>query len=128
MSPYPWIAPPNPPLPTARNLPFQSVAGSHSSALICESLDGFRTSFTRQCAGIGCAAGAGAPPPAAGGVNGPAATVSALVTVTFAIETDLSDSHVAAAAYVESENMLTVVMMTDSFVFISDSQPTLQKA
>src|SRR6185503_14808844 len=95
-----------PPLPTARNLPFQSALGIQSSALMCESLDGLSTSFTRQCAGIGCAAaprppagaaGAGAPP-RPGCTNGPTGTDSALTIVTLGIVTDFRDSHVAAPA------------------------------
>src|SRR5262245_57675449 len=106
------MEPPNPPLPTARNLPFQSAAGIQSSALMFESLEGLSTSFTRQCAGIGCAAaprpaagaaGAGAGAPARPGcTNGPAATDSALTIVTLGIVTDFKDSQVAAPAVVAS--------------------------
>src|SRR5262245_26735362 len=116
MSPYPWIDPPNPPLPTAMNLPFQSVAGSHTSALMCESVDGLSTSFTRQCAGIGGAVCAGPLPP--GCTNGPAATFSAFATVTFGSETDFSDSHGAAAAMVDRHAEPITAMSADTFRFI----------
>src|SRR5688500_8165224 len=43
--------PPNPPLPTAMNLPFHAVVGSQSSALMFESSDGVSTMRTRQCSG-----------------------------------------------------------------------------
>jgi hypothetical protein len=100
------------------NLPFQSVDGSHNSALMFESLDGFSTSFTRQCAGIGCAAWVGALPWPPGCTNGPAATSWALVTVTLGIETDCKDSHGAAATAVEKHERPTTAMMADILQFM----------
>ena len=55
----PGSSPAKPPLPTARNLPFQFSVGSHSSTLMFESGVGFSTSVTRQCCGIGCGGGRG---------------------------------------------------------------------
>jgi hypothetical protein len=48
-------------------------------------------------------------------VNGPAGTLSALAIVTFAIETDLSDSHVAAATVVERHAEPMTAMSADVF-------------
>jgi hypothetical protein len=42
------IAPLKAPLPTAWNLPFQPVAGSHTSILMSESLVGVSVAATRQ--------------------------------------------------------------------------------
>jgi hypothetical protein len=50
---------------------FHSTEGSHNSALMCESLDGFGTRFTRQCAGIGCASCSDVSLLPPGGRNGP---------------------------------------------------------
>src|SRR5262245_4616578 len=82
-----------------------------------ESLDGLSTSFTRQCAGIGCAAAprpacagaaaGAAAPPRPGCTNGPAATDSALTIVTLGTVTDFSDSHVAAPAVDASSEPMT---------------------
>ena len=100
------------------NLPFQSAEGSHNSALMFESLDGFSTSFTRQCAGIGCAACAGALPWPPGCTNGPVATSCALVIVTLGIETDFKDSHGAAATMVEKHAEPMTAMSADVFRFM----------
>ena len=43
--------PAHPPLPTARNLPFQLAAGIHNSISMCESADGVSVAVTRQNAG-----------------------------------------------------------------------------
>ncbi len=48
--------PAQPPLPTARNLPFQFSTGIHSSISMWEVEDGVRTAATRQCAGNGAPA------------------------------------------------------------------------
>src|SRR5213083_559764 len=66
------MEPANPPLPTPWNLPFQPDAGSHTSSLISESLDGFSTSETRQNAAVTSIGRL------SGGVNEPAATDCAL--------------------------------------------------
>ena len=66
------MEPANPPLPTPWNLPFQPDAGSHTSSLISESLDGFSTSETRQNAAVTSIGRL------SGGVNEPAATDYAL--------------------------------------------------
>src|SRR5580765_8140130 len=82
MSPHPWIAPAQPPLPTARNLPFQFFVGSQSSTLIFESEVGLSTIVTLQCSGMGSGRGAfagGGGPPLGGGVKMAAARVFAAV-------------------------------------------------
>src|ERR1700680_157750 len=45
------MEPPQPPLPTARNLPFHSAIGSHTSIRMSESEVGLRLAATRQKAG-----------------------------------------------------------------------------
>src|ERR1700722_4670592 len=45
------MEPPQPPLPTARNLPFHPVTGSHTSIPISESLVGLSVAATRQKGG-----------------------------------------------------------------------------
>src|SRR5688500_100090 len=52
-----WMLPAHPPLPTAKNLPFQFSVGIHNSISIWESGEGFSVAATLQCAGNGCAAG-----------------------------------------------------------------------
>src|SRR3954466_12631281 len=94
MSPQPWIAPAQPPLPTARNLPFQFFVGSQSSTLMLESGVGLSTIVTLQCSGIGCgdaSAGGGGPP--GGGVKMPSATVAAAVMDVRSSLTPASCSH-----------------------------------
>src|ERR1700742_4981730 len=96
------IDPAQPPLPTAWNLPFQSVAGSQASVSICESGEGVRTMATRQYAGS-IRAGAAPRPPGAGaalprpggcgGRNGPAGTDSTVVKVTLGSVSDLRFSQ-----------------------------------
>src|SRR5689334_8807240 len=69
------MAPANPPLPIPWNFPFQPELGIHTSNLMSESLDGFRTPATRQNAGrllIGWPTG---------GVNDPAGTACAVLMV-----------------------------------------------
>src|SRR6516225_5360053 len=96
MSPQPWIAPAQPPLPTARNLPVQFFVGSHSSTLMLESDVGLSTIVTLQCSGIsfggGAFAGGGGPPPG-GGVKTPSATVVAAVMLARSSLTLESCSH-----------------------------------
>jgi hypothetical protein len=67
---------------------------------------------------MGCAAWVGAAPPALGGVNGPAPTLSALTIVTCGVAADVSDSHVAAATVVEKQASRTAPMSADIFKFI----------
>src|SRR5437879_5522980 len=70
------IVPAHPPLPTARNLPFQPDAGSHTSVLMSESLLGVNVAVTRQNAGKLANGFAFAPRPAPpGGTNAPAVTI-----------------------------------------------------
>src|SRR5688500_3247045 len=89
MAPYGTL-PLKAPLPTAWSLPFQLAAGSHTSILMSESPDGFSVAATRQNAGGGFAACAlGAP----SGVNWPAASASASVTVPFGNVSELSSAH-----------------------------------
>src|SRR5688500_96946 len=94
---------------------------------MCESLDGFSTSLTRQCAGIGCgaaprppagAAAGCAAPPRPGWTNGPAATDSALTMLTFGIEIDLRDSQVAAPAVDVASAEPIRAMKADIFKFM----------
>src|SRR5438552_3692936 len=70
------------PLPTASSLPFQPEAGSHTSILISESLDGVRVAATRQNGGSAAKGFPPRPPRGFGGVNCPAPTVCASVTTT----------------------------------------------
>src|SRR5688572_29968038 len=104
------MMPAQPPLPTAWYLPFHPSDGSHTSTLMSESDDGVSVAATRQWAGsisggtagapprppAGAAAGGGAPP-RPGCTNGPAATASALVIVTFGNVSDLRPAQVVAA-------------------------------
>src|SRR6266850_2745718 len=75
--------PVQPPFPLASNLPFQPEAGSQTSILISESVDGRNVAATRQNSGRSrsTAAGPPAPRPPAGGVKAPAAMVCASVIV-----------------------------------------------
>src|SRR4051794_26950818 len=90
------IAPLQPPLPTAWNLPFQPDAGNQISILMSESADGLSVAATRQNAGNAAKAALGA-----GGVaNAPAATGSARVMVAPGISSEASCSHNRGAAMV----------------------------
>src|SRR5579863_2325170 len=79
------MMPAQPPLPTASYFWFQSAAGSHTSILMSESLEGLSVAVTRQNAGRSLYGFAPGPRPAprplgfAGGVKAPAATFCALV-------------------------------------------------
>src|SRR5437867_3646458 len=86
------MEPANPPLPTPWNLPFQPEAGSQTSSLISESLDGFSTSETRQNAAVTSIGRL------SGGVNEPAATDCALEMAALGNATLARSSHVAAKA------------------------------
>src|SRR5437870_12788863 len=87
-----------PPFPTASNFPFQFDAGSQTSILISDSLDGFNVAAIRQNAGrsLNCAPAPRPPPPA--GANPPAATVCARVTVVSGSLRAARLSHGPAAA------------------------------
>src|SRR5688572_19807544 len=85
-----------PPLPTAWNLPFQPDAGSQTSILMSDSLEGVSVAATRQKAGRSLN---GLPPPRpAGAVNAPAATGCAIVIVASGSFNDDRLSQVAALA------------------------------
>src|SRR5881392_950333 len=87
------MAPAQPPLPTARNLPFQFSAGIHNSISMYESADGVKVAAMRQCAG-NCT-----PPCAARPVRcDPAGTYSTAVTVVCGIESDFKPSHADCCA------------------------------
>src|ERR1051325_12039833 len=90
-------APDQPPLPTPMNLPFQPSAGIHTSILISESEDGPIVAATRQKAGSRRNA-ACCPGLRLGSVNAPAATASALPTVTAGKESADRPSQPAANA------------------------------
>src|SRR4029434_1029704 len=77
------IAPAQPPLPTAWNLPFHPLAGSQTSTLISESLEGLSVAATRQNAGrfLNAFLLVALLSVAVGGANSPAATSPAEVTV-----------------------------------------------
>src|SRR5207249_11512089 len=96
------MLPDHPPLPTARNLPFQSVAGSHTSILMSESLDGASVATTRQNGGRSAYARA-LPPPAApapavtGWAKPPAAINAAVVIDVLGSFSSRSRSHAVSA-------------------------------
>src|SRR5678816_4946504 len=92
------MVPAHPPLPTAWNFPFH-FAGSHTSILMSESLDGISVAATRQNAGSDAYTRdtcGGAPPcrAAPGGVNAPAATSCAIVIFVLSSVRRASDSQV----------------------------------
>src|SRR6185503_10926157 len=91
------MTPAQPPLPTAWNLPFHPLAGSHTSTLMSESLVGVSVAATRQNSGrplYGFGPRAAAPP---GGANCPAGTSWASVTLASLSAVPANASHVAAA-------------------------------
>src|SRR2546430_13527547 len=90
------MLPAHPPLPTARNLPFQFCAGIHNSIPMCESADGASVATTRQNSGsclkeAFCRA-------APGTENAPAATDCADVIFTPGNATDVRLSQLPAVA------------------------------
>src|SRR5690348_16075601 len=91
------MVPANAPLPTTSSLPFQPLAGSHTSILMFDCGDDFSVAATRQNAGgeANGLAAFGAPARPAGGVNAPAATSTDSVTCG---PSDVRLSHVAADA------------------------------
>src|SRR5262245_32152539 len=103
------MLPAQPPLPTARNLPFQFSAGIHNSISMLESGDGFNVNATLQCAGN--VAACPRPPPACC----PAATNSAEVIVACGVERDFKPSqdgcwNIAAATTRPSTEVITPPM------------------
>ena len=90
------MAPAQPPLPTAWNFPFQSAAGSQTSILMSESVDGVSVAATRQKAGrrLNCGTAAALAP---GSVNPPAGTICARVIEVFGSAIDDNRSHGAGA-------------------------------
>src|SRR5687768_8030638 len=90
------IVPAHPPLPTAWNFPFQSVAGSQTSILITESAVGVDVTATRQKAGSAAMARAAA---GEGGAKLPAATSAADVTVAAGRRKDARLAHDAGAVF-----------------------------
>src|SRR5882757_5505991 len=93
------MLPAHAPLPTACSLPFHACAGSHTSILMSESLDGVSVAATRQNAGRLANGFTAARPPRAGGAgNCPAATVCASVTAACGPENVDRLSHVAPIA------------------------------
>src|ERR1700722_12623206 len=97
------MIPAQPPLPTAWNLPFHPDAGSHTSILISESLDGVSVAATRQNAGnrpntASAGARPASMPPAPGGVKAPGVTLSASVIFTCGSEREDKFSQGAAIA------------------------------
>src|SRR6185503_7248226 len=87
----------HPPLPVDWNLPFHPAAGSHTSILMSESGEGVSVAATRQKAGRSLNCAPPPRPPACGGVNAPAATDCAVVTVAFSSLSEESISHDCAA-------------------------------
>src|SRR5712692_7040839 len=105
------MMPAQPPPPTASYLPFQSLAGNHTSMSTFESDDGFNVAATRQNAGICNGWACGPPPvgPCAGARKGPAVTDSATVMVVSGIESDFNRSHGVWAATVRAVASSTIV-------------------
>src|SRR4029077_14585282 len=93
------MAPFHAPLPTAWYFEFQFSAGSQTSILMSESLDGLAVSATRQNAGRSANALPPRPARPPGCVNAPAATTWTESTVASASESDFRLSHVAPYAY-----------------------------
>src|SRR6185436_7022854 len=92
------IAPLNAPFPTAWSFPFQFAAGSQTSILMSESLDGFSVAATRQNAGSVLAASPPRPPPRAPGcVKPPAGTACARVIAVLGSVNDIRLSQLVAA-------------------------------
>src|ERR1700676_4597753 len=108
--------PAHPPLPTARNFPFQFCAGIHNSISMCESDDGVSVAATRQNSGNCLNAGFGRAGP--GTENVPAPTVCAVVIFTPGNASDVRLSQLpveagaapgVAAALIE---VVAVIVMT----------------
>src|ERR1041385_7916876 len=92
------ILPAHAPLPTACSLVFQPAAGSQTSILMSESLEGVSVAATRQNDGRFAKAFPPRPVRPAGSVNCPAPTVCASVTATCGCEKDERLSHGAPTA------------------------------
>src|SRR5436190_7358842 len=91
------MVPPNPPLPAACTLRFQLEVGSQTSTWMSESGVGVRRAVTRQNAGRVLNTSAAALFALVGGMNPPAATGSADVTVPCASDTWVRDSQAMGA-------------------------------
>src|SRR5215472_17321810 len=89
------MAPAQPPLPTARNLPSHASAGSQTSILMSESGEGVSVAATRQKVGNWLNCGAAGPVP--GRVNAPAGTGWAKVIEVYGSARDNRLSHDDAA-------------------------------
>src|SRR6478609_1122142 len=87
------MVPPAPPLPVPRNLPFQLLAGIHSSTLMSDSAEGLIVAASRQKAGTSLMV---AP---AGVTNLPPATSSAAVNVVSATVVPASEAQLAASGW-----------------------------
>src|SRR5258707_1188545 len=95
------MAPPAPPLPVPRNLPFHAaVGGSQTSILMCDSGVGVSVAATRQNAGVFIAAAVALAP---GARNVPASTGTAAVIVTSGSFSAASPSHVLAAVCADAD-------------------------
>src|ERR1700733_9344997 len=99
-----------PPFPTEPSFPFQFDAGSHTSILISESLDGFSVAAIRQNAGRSANAAPPPRPPPPAGAKAPAATDCARVIVVSGSLSDDRFSHVAAAAGIERRTSNTGIV------------------
>src|SRR5258708_2896444 len=97
-----------PPVPFPWKLPFQPAAGIQTSILMSESLVGLSVAVTRQNAGrfLNGAVGSPRPPPPAGGVKAPAATVAAEVIVVFGNDREARLSHDAADAVIRLNSIV----------------------
>src|SRR5690349_345863 len=120
------MVPANPPLPTTCSLPFQPFVGIHTSALMSERDAGFSVIATRQnSASFANTFAPPAPPRPDGGVNPPALTVCANVTVPLFTGRDARLSHVAADAAdgrttadtIATTRAATCVFMRESYYF-----------
>src|SRR5437016_1028892 len=89
------MLPAHPPLPTARNFPFQFSAGIHNSISMCESEDGANVAPTLQYAGRGATAVAN----------------SAAVTVTVGSERDFNPSHVICCWGTRATRSIAILIM-----------------
>src|SRR6185295_3736896 len=118
-----------PPLPTMRNLPFQPLAGSHTSILMSESAVGLSVAATRQNAGRSAN---GLPPPRPPGwENAPAATASAAVIVACGNATDERLSQLAAAAgaglTAHTASVVSAITTSEIRSCITTSSPAMRR-
>src|SRR5262245_16453631 len=102
------MLPAQPPLPTARNFPFQFSPGIHNSISMRESGDGASTAATRQYAGRGAPC---APRPPRPGCCAPAGTDSTALIVVFGNESDFKPSHAVCGDAAANSTTARVVIM-----------------